>query len=44
MFMNVGIANSAGIVTALLVAISFVPTVVLQLKAHAMRGDMRARI
>ena len=44
MFENVGIANSAGIATALLVVVSFIPTAVLQWKGHLMRGNMKARI
>ena len=44
MFENVGIANSAGIATALLVVVSLIPTAVLQWKGHLMRGNMKARI
>lgn len=44
MFENVGVANSAGVATALLVAVSFVPTMVVQWKGVSLRGTMTARI
>jgi hypothetical protein len=44
MFENVGIAKSAGIGAALLMGISFLPTIALQWKGHSVRGEMKARI
>jgi hypothetical protein len=44
MFENVGIAKSAGIAAALIMGISFLPTIALQWRGHSARGDMKARI
>jgi hypothetical protein len=44
MFTNVGVANSAGIVAALLVVASLVPVAVTHWKGHKMRGNMSARM
>jgi hypothetical protein len=39
MFESVGIANSSGVVTALIMGVSFFPTVFLHLQGHRLRGD-----
>lgn len=44
MFASVGIANSAGIVTALLVGVSFSPIVFTQWRGQRMRGEMSGRM
>ncbi|KAI0017910.1 major facilitator superfamily domain-containing protein [Xylariomycetidae sp. FL0641] len=43
MFESVGVANSAGIAAALVVGVSFVPTILLQWKGLSLRGNMSAR-
>ncbi|KAI4950949.1 hypothetical protein J4E86_007458 [Alternaria arbusti] len=44
MFENVGIANSAGIVAALLVGVSLIPVMFTHWKGHTMRGHMSERM
>jgi hypothetical protein len=44
MFTNVGIANSAGVATALIMGVSFVPTLLVQWKGMSLRGNMTERI
>ena len=44
MFSNVGIANSAGVVVALLVGAALVPVMFTHWKGHVLRGNMSARM
>lgn len=46
MFDDVGIANSAGVCTALMVGVSIIPTIFIQLKGRSWHGkqEMKARI
>jgi hypothetical protein len=44
MFKNVGVANSAGVVVALLVGAALIPVIITHWKGHAMRGNMSARM
>jgi hypothetical protein len=44
MFATVGVANSAGIVVALLVGVSLAPVAVTHWRGHKMRGEMSGRL
>jgi hypothetical protein len=44
MFENVGIANSAGILAALLVGMSLLPVMFAHWKGHTLRGNMSGRM
>jgi MFS family permease len=44
MFETVGVANSAGVVAALVVGVSLVPVVVVHWKGQSMRGEMSGRM
>jgi len=43
MFTNVGVANSAGVVSALIIGVSIVPTIYLQFRGEKMRHNKEAR-
>jgi hypothetical protein len=44
MFTSVGIANSAGVMVALIVGVSLLPVIFVHWRGHFMRGEMSGRL